>query len=155
VLFSGSTQQSTAGAGGRIAVSCLDSCGSGAEQAQTHTQVCSMFGSFTGAAGHLVCLRKARKRECKREEEGTGTLIVCCSKHTVCYLNTLVHSTYTLVGQSMNIPKLHTCLSGHPAYLVVMRGSKVFELLVKSKQGPHLISGGCALKCGEVCHTSH
>jgi hypothetical protein len=103
----------------------------------------------------LLHLCKARKRECKREEEGTGTLIVCCSKYTVHYLNTLAHSTYTLVGQSTNIPKLHACLSGHPAYLVVPRGSKVFELLVESKQGLHLVGSGCALKHSKVCCASH
>jgi hypothetical protein len=45
------------------------------------------------------------------------------------------------------------CLSGHLAYLVVMRGSKTFELLVKSKQGLCFVGGGCALKCGKVCVT--
>jgi hypothetical protein len=47
------------------------------------------------------------------------------------------------------------CLSGQLVYPVVVRGFKMFELLVKLKQGPCLVGGGHTLKCGEVCHASH
>jgi hypothetical protein len=53
--------------------------------------------------------------------------IVCCSKYTVRYLNMLVHSAYTLVGQSANIPKSCShCMSHVHAFLVARhtRGSR-------------------------------
>jgi hypothetical protein len=46
------------------------------------------------------------------------------------------------------------CLSGHPAYLVVVRGSQAFELLVESKQGPCLVGSEHTLKHGKVCRPS-
>jgi hypothetical protein len=101
---------------------------------------------------HMVEMRRKSKEGELGLELSPG--IVCCSKYTVRYLNMLVHSAYMLVGQSVNIPKSHTCLSGHAAYPVVMRGSKVFELLVESKQGPCLVGSRCALKRSEVCCTS-
>jgi hypothetical protein len=51
----------------------------------------------------LPCGEDENVRERERENV-TG--IVYCSKYTVHYLNMLVHSTYMLVGQSVNIPKL-------------------------------------------------
>jgi hypothetical protein len=80
----------------------------GQEQSECkHTHRCVLrpdcLWKEAGTFATLLCGKDESVREKGRE---TATGIVCCSEYTVHYLNTLTHSAYMLVGQSMNIPKL-------------------------------------------------